>query len=243
MSEELIISEQDPGTIIDNNSSNKSMEIIHVISIDFNYIMYPCIKLYQDLSNEKENAMLTWDLITNYRGVSREFLQYDTRSYTKITKLIQTIMYDTNNRCKLIPIKDHSNICDQFINQEGITLDLVNIDFYHDIFYTKDDKNRIINFGTYDSKDWVGNLFLYNKIDSYVWIKAPNSNSFNFGLLEGTNIKFNYEDGIKTLDYFDILTDCSDIWDYIFVNFPEHQVPFEYKHLYDLIFELFQRKE
>lgn len=242
MGEELIISEQDPGTVvIDNNNSNEtSMEIIHVISIDFNYIMYPCIKLYQDLCHEKENASITWDIIENYRGVSKQFLQYDTRSYMKITKLIQTIMYK-NSRCKLVGINYNADIIDNLSKEfdKGNKLDLINIDFYHDILYSKTDKNKVIRFGNYNANNWVGYLFAKNRIEDYTWIKAPNGQLYDHSLDGDTPIEFN----IQTLDYLDKLMEIPEIWDYIFVNFPSYQVPFEYKHLYDLIFELFQRKE
>ena len=241
MSEELIISEQDPGTVIVDNSNidETSMEILHVISIDFNYIMYPCIKLYQDLCNEKENDTVTWNIIENYRGVTKEFLQYDTRSYTKLTKLIQTIMY-MNSKCKLVSINKHSDIVDNLKDELlDKQLDLVNIDFYHDIMYNKDDRANMIDFDKYNSLNWVGYLFSKDKIDKYIWIKAPNSQMYDHSLDGDTKVEFN----ISTLDYLSILTDIPEIWDYIFINYPKNQVPFEYKHLYDLIFELFQRKE
>lgn len=241
MSEELVISEQDPGTIIDNNpKTESSMEIMHVISIDFNYIMYPCIKLYQDLCNEKENASITWNIIENYRGVTKEFLHYDTRSYTKITKMIQSIMYK-NPRCKLIGIDKHSDLIDKLSNEldEGNKLDLVNIDFYHDILYSKADKNKALRFSNYNVNNWVGYLFCKDRIESYTWIKAPNSQFYDHNLDGDTPIEFN----TVTLDYLDKFIDIPEIWDYIIINFPKYQVPFEYKYLYNLIFELFQRKE
>ena len=173
MSEELIISEQDPGTVIVDNSNidETSMEILHVISIDFNYIMYPCIKLYQDLCNEKENDTVTWNIIENYRGVTKEFLQYDTRSYTKLTKLIQTIM-SINSRCKLVSIDKHSDIVDNLKDElTDKQLDLVNIDFYHDIMYNKDDRANMIDFDKYNSLDWVGYLFSKDKIIKMLILK------------------------------------------------------------------------
>ena len=97
------------------------------------------------------------------------------------------------------------------------------------------DRNSISKFNNHNSSNWVGYLLLNNIINSYTWIKAPNSIPYDHRLDGKYEIKFNEETLLNMTE--------PDSFDMIIINFPQHQVPYEYKHLYDLIFDLFRKEE
>jgi len=207
----------------------------NLLSIDFNFIMWPCIKLYHDLTNEKEGSVINWSFIEQVRGLDKCFLQYDAKSYCKIVKLIQKY---TEQGAKLYKTDKHSQ-CVNYFTDENIKYNLYNIDFYHDIMINQKDRNNIMKFNKYDSSNWVGYLLLKDKINSYTWIRFPNSISYDTRLNGIYDIRFN-EEFLTNMITNNTIPESIDT---IVINFPSHQVPYEYKHLYDLIFDLFRKEE
>lgn len=248
--------------------------INNILSIDFDYIMFPCIKLYNDMSHEGENSTVIWDHIQYGRGVDDKFLSYDPESYNKLVMLIKKIveynkeynesddLLDTAKELKKYCITDHEKIVDILKNdhmkflsdmkpystedmikdfKENYKYNLVNIDFHHDVMYRPQDRNSIMSFDKYNCSNWVGYLMLKNMIESYTWIKAPNSDLYDHKLDGKYNIEFITES-------FRVLDDLSKFvkdhnFDYIFLCLSPQWVPYKYKHLYDLIVELFDFKK
>ena len=64
---------------------------IKVLSIDFNYIMYPCIDLYNDMCFGDGNPTLTWDNIEHIRNIEDK-LSFDKQYFLFINKLIMTLV-------------------------------------------------------------------------------------------------------------------------------------------------------
>ena len=207
-----------------------------ILSIDFDYIMFPCINLYNDITSGGENATVIWEMLKRERGISDEFLLYDPKAYRAIIKLIKTIK-DKDKNIELISITEHDELVSEIALGDETKYDLVNIDFHHDIMYRPTDRKNLKNFGTYNCSNWVGYLMLNNKINSYTWIKAPNSSLYDHKLDGTYDIKFETESirAIEDLDTF-LSNHC---FDKIFLCFSPQWVPYKYKHLYDLIIDLF----
>ena len=228
-----------------------------ILSIDFDYIMFPCIRLYNDICEGAENPSITWNSIKYNRGVEDNFLSYDANTYTTIVKLIKAIV-DKDNNIDKIAIVEHQNIIDILNKYEfnesnqpdnkdkelSFKYDLLNIDFHHDVLYRAQDRTAIKNFNKYNCSNWVGYLFIKDKIDKYTWIKAANSDMYDNRLNGTYDIKVNYESIRLISDPKKFIEEQETKFDKIFLCFSPQWVPYQYKHLYDLIVDLFEfRKE
>ena len=214
----------------------------NILSIDIDYIMFPCIKLYNDMSSGGENPTVIWDNIEHHRGVDDKFLSYDPESLTNIFKLLKDINTCATKPIKKIAIIEHHNIID-ILNKdeklehesliEGTTesykYNIVNIDFHHDIMYRPQDRNNIINFNKYNCSNWVGYLILKDKIENYTWVKAPNSDLYSHDLDGKYDIKFN------TLSMRESITEYNNNFEYIFLCLSPQWFPYKYQHLFRVL--------
>ena len=191
-----------------------------ILSIDFDYIMSPCIKLYNNYCAGDENATVIWDKLEHDLEIEK-FLCYDAQALKKIALLIQR---NVKNGAELIPIEEHQEIIELLPKEE--TIDLVNIDFHHDIWYSPEAVENINNFNEYNCADWVGYLYLHNRLTSYKWLKAPNSDVY-----KGEEISYEI---LGKNDFANIGNDFSKI----FFCFSPQWVPYKYRHLYELIIEM-----
>lgn len=201
---------------------NTKNPFLKVLSIDFDYIMAPCIKLYNDLCEGKENSNVVWKHIEAERNIE-PFLNYDAVSLIKIARIIKS---NAINGAKIVPIKEHQEIVELLCHtNKGVNL--VNIDFHHDIMYHTDMIAELTDMHNYNCENWVYYLHNIGKLKSYTWIKAPQSD------LLSPSIKFDFnmlgKQGLDTVDNdFDMVVFClSPQW-----------VPYKFHHLYDLILEL-----
>ena len=190
-----------------------------VLSIDFDYIMSPCIKLYNNYVCGDENATVQWNDLESRLDIS-SFLSYDANSLIEIASLI---LRNVKNGAKFISIKEHQEIIPAISHCDDI--ELVNIDFHHDIMYGPVSKVNIADFDKYSCADWVGYLFMKKKLSSYTWIKAPQSDPYYQELME-----IDYNVGSHR-DIKDLPND----FDYVVFCLSPQWVPYRYQHLYDLI--------
>lgn len=58
-----------------------------ILSIDFDAIMFPCIKLYNDYCTGNENSTQIWNRIDFERDI-QQYLKYDANVYQDIVKFI-----------------------------------------------------------------------------------------------------------------------------------------------------------
>ena len=72
------------GDSIDGNNEYTHKK---VLSIDFDIIMYPCIKLYSDFSAGDLNPTEMWDFVNKMREVEDK-LSYDNNTYLNILNLV-----------------------------------------------------------------------------------------------------------------------------------------------------------
>ena len=154
---------------------DKSNNTIKILSIDFDCIMSPCIKLYNDKCFGNENPTLIWKNLSQERNIDN-FLCYDAKTLEDITLLIQKAV---NSGAVLIPITEHQNIIDNLDMNSDQKFDVVNIDFHHDIWYNEENITMIEMFDEYNCANWVGYLIKKNKLNSYTWYNMPNSDLFH----------------------------------------------------------------
>lgn len=202
---------------------------MRVLTIDFDCIMAPCIKLYNEKCFGDENPTVIWNALSNDLNIDN-FLCYDARILEDIILLIQR---SVNSGAKFVSIVDHQNVVDVVKDlRDDEKIDLVNIDFHHDVWYNRESLNSIEMFDQYNCSNWVGYLYKTDRLNSYTWYKMYGSDLFDCKELSiPTTIKKNSE--IKGLDgSFDVIYFClSPQW-----------VPYKYHHLYDIIVKLFGGK-
>ena len=209
----------------------ETANVINVLSVDFDAILYPCIQLYNDRVSGNENPTIQWKILERDLGII-DHLRYD----AKMLSLIQDYMQKAVTfGAKFIPIVSHEEIIEHLKPElkSGTNLDVLNIDFHHDIIYGKNHNDSIISYDEYYCGDWVGYLYLKNNLQKYRWFKAPNSSMFDleedwdkslFEVYENQQLEKIVEDDrcIKGIDY-------------VFFALSPQWVPYQYHHLYYLI--------
>lgn len=195
-----------------------------VLSIDFNIVMYPCIKLYRRFCNEEENPTLNWEYIQN-EIEAEQFLCYDGELLKSLSKLIKR---NEQNGAKLYLISYHKDVISELAGESTDKIELTNVDWFHDIAMGTDDLNSIQNFKTFNSSNWVGYLQIQNLLFNYIWVKARNSDPCPKEAVD--KLQLPYEEM-----YIKNIKDLPSDYDKIFFCFSPNMVPYKYKHLYELI--------
>lgn len=186
--------------------------------------MSPCIKLYNDKSLGDENPTVIWRRLSDEMGIDN-FLCYDATTLRNITLLIQRVI---SSGASLIAIEEHHKIIDDLKLTDGEKIDIVNIDFHHDIWYNQNSLSDIDSFDTYTCADWAGYLIRKGFANSYTWYKMPNSDIFMGEVDVPYTVKTSRE-----------IPDINDKFDAVYFCLSPQWVPYKYHHLYDLIVELF----
>ena len=202
------------------------METLKILSVDFDYIMYPCIKLYNTYVSESENQTVIWEHLEQLLEIDK-YLCYDAGALKTITELI---LKNVKNHATFIPVENHEEIVDILKKDKdypSAKFDIVNIDFHHDIYYREEDIAEILDFGRYNCSDWLGYLYFTKKLKRCCWLKAPNSDPYD-GKAE-----------IEILGKKDFGSIKND-FDMVFLCLSPQWVPYKYHHLYELLCSIFK---
>lgn len=201
-----------------------------ILSIDFDTIMFPCIKLYNEYCNGSDNDTQIWNRLEFEKDISQYF-KYDANVYRNIVHLIFNTVI---NGAKFIPIREHQMIVDYLKNYDLINepLEITNIDYHHDIMYHKDSLIQI-DFDNYSCADWAGYLLNKNNKNLLTWYRCPGSTFYDSQLCSFA------EDRITVKTITDLLS-IDPKYDLIFFCLSPQWVPYIYHHLYDLIVDLIQ---
>ncbi len=201
-----------------------------ILSIDFDIIMAPCIKLYNDMCDDRENPTVIWQRLEQERGIEN-FLAYDATYLSDIAKLIKVNAIDQN--CPLSLINNHNEIVEPLLATED-EFDLTNIDFHHDVLYYPSDTVRLVDMNQYNCGNWVYYLHKLGKLKSYTWVKAPQSD------LLSPEVDFHFDNIMPAKDIKKLI----DIkFNHIYFCLSPQWVPYKYHHLYQLIADLCRKGE
>lgn len=195
-----------------------------ILSIDFDIIMYPCIKMYNDKVGGEANSTQLWQGLENDLDISN-ILSYD---WITLKNIAQLIAKSKNVHF----IKEHQKVVDILKSTAGWsedTYELTNVDFHHDLWYRQSDLAAITDFDQYNCSDWAGYLLLKNKLvnNHYTWLKAPNSDM----PLQFDNIEYKL-DLLKIRDFGSLLEQD---FDEVFFCLSPQWVPYKYSKFYDII--------
>lgn len=198
-----------------------------ILSIDFDAIMFPCIRLYNEYCYGNENATTIWRQLEFDRDIN-QYLSYDANVYKNIGKII---FKNIKNGAKLIPIQDHQMLVDHLKKYDLLDLqfDITNIDYHHDIAYNRNSFVEM-EFDNYTCADWAGYLMTLNPETTLTWVRCPGSSPYNEDIKEFTNT--------ITIKRIDEIVDLDDDYDLIYFCLSPQWVPYVYHHLYDLLIDL-----
>lgn len=198
-----------------------------ILSIDFDAIMFPCIRLYNEYCYGNENATTIWRQLEFDRDIN-QYLSYDANVYKNIGKII---FKNIKNGAKLIPIQEHQMLVDHLKKYDLLDLqfDITNIDYHHDIAYNRNSFVEM-EFDNYTCADWAGYLMTLNPETTLTWVRCPGSSPYNEDIKEFTNI--------ITIKRIDEIVDLDDDYDLIYFCLSPQWVPYVYHHLYDLLIDL-----
>lgn len=198
-----------------------------ILSIDFDAIMFPCIRLYNEYCYGNENATTIWRQLEFDRDIN-QYLSYDANVYKNIGKII---FKNIKNGAKLIPIQEHQMLVDHLKKYDLLDLqfDITNIDYHHDIAYNRNSFVEM-EFDNYTCADWAGYLMTLNPETTLTWVRCPSSSPYNEDIKEFTNT--------ITIKRIDEIVDLDDDYDLIYFCLSPQWVPYVYHHLYDLLIDL-----
>ena len=198
-----------------------------ILSIDFDAIMFPCIRLYNEYCYGNENATTIWRQLEFDRDIN-QYLSYDANVYKNIGKII---FKNIKNGAKLIPIQEHQMLVDHLKKYDLLDLqfDITNIDYHHDIAYNRNSFVEM-EFDNYTCADWAGYLMTLNPETTLTWVRCPGSSPYNEDIKEFTNT--------ITVKRIDEIVDLDDDYDLIYFCLSPQWVPYVYHHLYDLLIDL-----
>ena len=213
------------------------MAVKTIVTIDFDYIMFPCIKLYNDMCGGDANPTECWMRIEAERKISNH-ISYDAKALYSIAAIMKTIL-SRNKDCKFITVNEHQELIKEVVDKEtdeDIEYDVVNIDFHHDVYYRPDDPINMSYFTDYNCSNWLGYIFYTDRLNSYTWISAPNSdpldkNVFEDELRDKITIKSSF--GLK--DYIKEVSDPEYKVDYLVFCLSPQWVPYRYHHIFNLL--------
>ena len=149
-----------------------------VLSIDLDFILKPCIQLYNDkIHASSENLQAMWEDIIKERDLER-FLSVDSENLEYIKNLIKSC---AEQQPYVYFSDDHGSILSA-INDEILAermdypIDVVNIDHHHDVYYNGNNgKDLVDKYDEADCSNWVYFLMKKRILAKYFWVRNENS--------------------------------------------------------------------
>ena len=139
-----------------------------VLSIDFDYIMAPCIQEYNSNINPDQISL---ERFYTFSKFDCKF-EYDKEKLDWIKLLIKQL----NPNCtKGYVINDHSEIVTALTNEYNLNkymppYTIINIDHHHDLGYR-------FSFDECHCANWAQYLINNGLLNKYIWVKNKNSNT------------------------------------------------------------------
>lgn len=193
-----------------------------VLILNFDCIMWSCIKLYEKYLSPNENPTVSWAML-EYELEIDKYLSYDAGVLKKIARILKA-----NASAEVVPVDIPKEAVNELLIAETSLERLDIMDIYsrseHHGDLTDDD-----GFGQpYDDTDCIGYLMQTGITDNVRWLRAPNSAASPLEPLSFTKC--------------DIQQDELNMYDTIFFVRSPAIVPYKYQHLYDLLVEIFAKE-
>ena len=147
-----------------------------ILSIDFDWVMEPCIEVYNDFSCGRNvtGPAGTWEEIQQKIPMIQKLgLEMDYKKYEELYYIILNTI-QSNPNLKIAIRNTHDEIVPIILtefDESNYNLSIINIDHHHDLGYAND------NYQNCGCANWVMYLQRHKKIPSlsYQWIHNNNS--------------------------------------------------------------------
>ena len=207
---------------------------LNILSIDMDYILEPCINLYNDLVLASQSPDKIWENLNKLRNID-EHISYNEDNLRYIFNIFTLALSKLKNKENVTFAVNHDAILFDLASSKYLnnTFTIYNIDHHHDIYYSEVAKKDVDDYNAPNVANWVWYLDKYEKISQYNWI--CNKNSFfpeqeikSFGKMDAFE-----RDKIPQI--FEVKE-----WDYIFVCHSPHWFPRKYDMFLDMLMDIYK---
>lgn len=209
----------------------KKEKVVNILSIDMDYILAPCINLYNDMVKAANNPKQMWDEINRIRNIDSH-ISYDDSNLRYIFNIFSLALKKLKKPENVSFAYNHDAILFELASKkrQNEKFNVFNIDHHHDIFYGENQKDSVDKYDVANVGSWIWYLDKYEKLEQYNWIKNSNS------ICENINFKI-LKDGTQTemQHIFDVKE-----WDYIFVCNSPHWFPRKYDNFFFMLIDLYE---
>lgn len=203
-----------------------------VLSIDMDFLMGPCINLYNDCAgNEEFHKGNYWEQLNIIRGIDKH-LSYDENKLVLIIELLATQLRKLSED-KFFFAEEHDMILEHLCREDNKNeiFDIYNLDHHHDIYYAPEQKSEVDRFDFACLANWVYYLGKNEKINKYYWVRNENSMAFPFEELRELTFPVDTDTYYRDLERLISEVD----FDYVFICRSSEYFPDKYNYLFDAL--------
>lgn len=206
-----------------------------VLSIDMDYVMAPCIDLYNDCAGmvEFEEGNF-WERVNIIRGIDK-YLSYDEKKFVGVLRLLAAQLRKLD-KDRFFFAEEHDMILEFLCNKNksGEVFDVYNVDHHHDIYYGQEQKSEVERFDFACIANWVYYLGKNNLVNKYFWVRNENSSVFPREEVSGLSFPIDFDTYCGDLERL-IREDIE--FDYVFVCRSNEYFPEKFNHLFDALYQ------
>jgi len=213
---------------VDNNMN----KVKNVLSIDMDYIMGPCIELYNNLIGQAPYNEYSpedfWEKLNEFLNI-QQFLTYDEQKLLFLVKVFSKAIANVPSERILFAI-EHDMILNLLCTAQASAeerFEIYNLDHHHDIYYDGRQRDEAERFSFASPANWVYYLGTNNKIEEYHWLR--NKNSAMFPIEEQKDLFFPVdlntpEEKLEGITF-----------DYVFVCLSKKYYPVKFQQYFDML--------
>ena len=169
------------------------MRDLHILSIDIDYILEPCINLYEKHLTQGHPFFVSYvemldhpaDVLAHWRDLApliNKAGEISQQNYLDVIDLYSKALFGLkkSESDKLYFADNHDTILTPLQNmyQEGDKFNIINLDHHHDIYYNISQMQNVDLYNLASPADWVWYLEKNNLLKTYYWIGNDNSEDF-----------------------------------------------------------------
>lgn len=202
----------------------------NILSIDLDYILAPCISLYNDLVNASTAPEKIWENIAKLREADKH-ISFENENLRFVFDIFTNALVKLKDKNKVTFALNHDAILLDLARKEyeNDTFTLYNIDHHHDIFYSEQGRVEVDKYDVANVGNWIWYLDKNKKISQYNWVCNKNSTFPPKDLTTHGKMDAHIAENI-TKELFDIKE-----WDYIFICNSPHWFPRDYDVFFDMM--------
>jgi hypothetical protein len=212
----------------------ENKETLKVLSIDMDYILSPCINLYNDMISASKSPEQLWETVNQVRQID-EHIDFDKENLQFLFKAFTSALFNLSEKGIVIFATNHDAILLELASQkyENDIFEVYNIDHHHDIYYSKEARVEVEKYNISTVANWVWYLDKYGKIKQYNWICNKNSVFPEKDLKSHAKMDAFLKEGIgRIFDEKD--------WDVIFVCNSPHWFPRTYDVYFNMLIDIYK---